>query len=264
MVAFCEEPRLKMPSLMDNEQRERYSRQIKLPQIGESGQARLLGSRALIIGMGGLGSPVAMYLAATGVGHLVISDYDVVDSSNLQRQIIHTESTLDVLKADSARRAIEALNPRTRVDALNYELDSDELREQVSAADVIVDCTDNFPSRFALNRVSLDTGTPLVSGAAIRWEGQIATFQPANPDSPCYQCLYPDTSVEAATCAMEGVIAPLVGVIGSLQALEVINVLLETGQGLCGKLLLFDGIVMEWHAVRLPRNPECPACSTRA
>jgi adenylyltransferase/sulfurtransferase len=248
---------------MNPEQTERYSRQIKLPQLGEPGQQRLLDARVLIIGMGGLGSPVSMYLTAAGVGHLVISDYDRVDESNLQRQIVHTQASVNELKATSARDTLLRLNPAVSIDALNYELDDEELHEQVRQADVVVDCTDNFPSRFELNRVSLATGRPVVSGAAIRWEGQVSTFIPKNPDSPCYQCLYPDTGIEAATCAMEGVIAPIVGVVGATQALETLNVLLETGSGLCGRLLVLDGIAMEWQTITLSRNHNCAACQDR-
>ena len=214
--------------------------------------------------MGGLVSPVSMYLAAAGVGHLVLTDYDQVDASNLQRQIVHTQANLGELKATSARETLLRLNPEVSILALDYELDGDELIAQAEQADVLVDCTDNFPSRFELNRVSLATGTPLVSGAAIRWEGQVATFVPENDSSPCYQCLYPDIDAEAATCAMEGVIAPIVGVVGSIQALEALNVLLGTGYGLCGRLLILDGIAMEWQTIVLPRNQDCPACSKRS
>ena len=248
---------------MTPEQQDRYNRQIKLPQVGEIGQENLLESRILIIGMGGLGSPVSMYLAAAGVGQLVLADYDQVDTSNLQRQIVHSHANIGELKATSARDTLLRLNPAASVDALNYELDDEELSEQIAQADVVVDCTDNFPSRFELNRVSLTTGTPVVSGAAIRWEGQVSTFIPKNPDSPCYQCLYPDTGIEAATCANEGVVAPIVGVVGTTQALETLNVLLKTGSGLCGRLLVLDGIAMEWQTISLPRNENCPACQDR-
>ena len=248
---------------MTPEENDRYARQIRLPQVGEQGQTRLAASRVLVIGMGGLGSPVAMYLTAAGIGHLVISDYDRVESSNLQRQIAHGHADIGELKAASASRTLTQLNPTVRVDTLDYQVEGQELIEQAERANVIVDCTDNFPSRFELNRVSLQTNTPLVSGAAIRWEGQVATFVPADPTSPCYQCLYPDTGIEAATCAMEGVIAPIVGVIGTTQALETLNVLLQTGRGLCGKLLVFDGIAMEWQNIKLPRNVNCAACGHR-
>jgi adenylyltransferase/sulfurtransferase len=202
-----------------------------------------------------------MYLAAAGVGHLVLTDYDQVDTSNLQRQIVHTQANIGELKATSARETLLRLNPEVSILALDYELDGDELVTHAEQVDVLVDCTDNFPSRFAINRVSLATGTPLVSGAAIRWEGQVSTFIPNHLSSPCYQCLYPDTGIEAGTCEMEGVIAPLVGIVGSIQALEVLNLLLKTGDGLSGRLLILDSIAMEWQTIRLPRNPDCPACS---
>jgi len=246
---------------MNQENKDRYSRQIKLKQVGEEGQRLLLASRVLIVGMGGLGSPVSMYLAAAGVGSLVLTDYDHVDVSNLQRQIVHTHADLGELKAVSARQTLISLNPNVKVTALDYELDERELLEQAAQADVLVDCTDNFPSRFALNHASIITSTPLVSGAAIRWEGLVSTFMPARVSSPCYQCLYPDTGIEAATCAMEGVIAPIVGVIGAMQALEVINLLLKTGDSLAGRILALDGITMEWENITLLKDPDCPACS---
>jgi len=234
---------------MNPQEQERYSRQIKLPQVGNDGQQRLLDAQALIIGMGGLGSPVALYLASAGIGRLTITDFDRVDESNLQRQVIHRQEMIGELKAESARDAIEQLNPDCMVEALDYELDGEDLLERVRGADVVVDCTDNFPSRFELNNASLATGTPLVSGAAIRWEGQVTTFHPRDPKSPCYRCLYPDTAI--------------VGVIGTLQALETLNVLLETGKGLSGRVMVFDGIAMEWQTINLPRNPDCPACTQR-
>ncbi|MFT7531747.1 MAG: molybdopterin/thiamine biosynthesis adenylyltransferase, partial [Gammaproteobacteria bacterium] len=215
---------------------------------------------ALIIGMGGLGSPVAMYLAAAGVGHLVISDFDHVDESNLQRQIIHSQTTIGDSKASSAASRLAEINPATIVDAFDYELDGDELRQQVDAADVIIDCTDNFTSRFELNRMSIASGTPLVSAAAIRWEAQMSTYDPRVEESPCYQCLYPDISVEGATCAGEGVVAPLVGIVGSIQAMETLKVLMDVGDTLVGQLLLLDGLSMEFQSIQLARNPKCPAC----
>ena len=249
---------------MTPKQQRRYSRQIKLTQVGEAGQAQLLRSKVLIVGMGGLGSPVSMYLAAAGIGDLTLTDYDRVDESNLQRQIAHSNASIGQLKASSARETLLRLNPETDVLALDYELDGDALIDQAKKADVLVDCTDNFPTRFELNRVSILTGTPLVSGAAIRWEGQISTFDPREDLSPCYQCLYSDVGLEAATCAMEGVIAPLVGIVGSIQAMEVINCILKTGDGLVGQVLVFDAIAMEWQSIKLRRNPDCPACSSKS
>ena len=245
---------------MNPEQKKRYDRQIKLPSIGEKGQQRLLDSRVLIIGMGGLGSPVALYLAAAGIGHLVLSDYDSVEESNLQRQVIHTQSSINNLKVDSAKERISALNPDIKVTPLGYELDEKELHSEVELADAVVDCTDNFPSRFALNRVTVDLKTPLISGAAIRQEGQIATFDSRNSANPCYQCLYNDTDLEGMTCAMEGVVAPVVGIIGTMQAQETINVLLERS-ALTGKLMLLDAQSLEWQRIQLPKNPNCPICT---
>jgi len=247
----------------DSAWQERYGRQIKLPEVGESGQWRLQQTRVLIIGMGGLGSPVALYLAAAGIGHLVISDFDCVDRSNLQRQIAHGVEDIDDLKARSAARAIRRLNPETKLDVIDYALEDDELEQQVKKADILVDCSDNFPTRFELNAAAFRNNTPLVSGAAIRWEGQVATFDPRQAESPCYHCLYQDEGVEGATCAMEGVIAPVVGIIGTMQALEVLHLALQTGHGLVGRILLFDGTSPSWHEVKLPKNPACPVCGHR-
>ena len=246
-----------MEELLQN----RYARQIRLSQVGVAGQQRLLDARVLIIGAGGLGSAVSLYLAAAGVGHLVLSDFDRVDESNLQRQIVHSQASVGQSKASSAKRMLTGLNPRLHVDALDYELDGDELLDQVRQADVVADCTDNFPSRFSLNRASQSVGTPLVTGAAIRWEGQVATFVPANQTGACYQCLYPDESIESVTCEAEGIMAPLVGIIGSIQALEVINLLLEAGPGLRGRVLLIDGLAFACHTIDLPKNNQCPVCS---
>ena len=242
---------------------ERYSRQIRLPLVGEAGQRKLLESGVLIIGMGGLGSPVAMYLTAAGVGRLTLADFDRVDESNLQRQIIHGHGDIGELKADSAARTLRALNPAAEVVTLDYSLDYDDFLEHAAGVDLLVDCTDNFSSRFEMNQVSLETGTPLVSAAAVRWEGQVTSFDPRVAHSPCYQCLYPDRSVESATCEMEGVIAPLVGVIGAMQAMEAVNLLLGHGQ-LHGVVWLFDARAMEWQRMQLPKNPNCPACRADA
>ena len=238
---------------------ERYSRQIRLPLVGEAGQRKLRDAGVLIVGMGGLGSPAAMYLTAAGVGRLTLADFDRVDESNLQRQIIHAHGDIGELKAVSAADTLRALNPAVEVATLDYSLDFDDFLACAAGVDVMLDCTDNFPTRFEMNRVSLQTRTPLVSGAAIRWEGQVTAFDPRAPASPCYQCMYPDESIESATCAMEGVISPLVGVVGAMQALEAVNILLGRGQ-LAGVVWLFDAQVMEWQRMQLPKNPECVAC----
>ncbi len=247
---------------MNPAQQQRYGRHIALPQLGEAGQARLLAARVLIVGMGGLGSPAALYLAASGVGHLVISDFDRVELSNLQRQIAHSTADIGESKVSSAQQRLHGINPEVQITALDYALDDDELHAQIQAADLVLDCSDNFSTRFAINRACVATGTPLVSGAAIRFEGQVAVFMPGLAHSPCYQCLYKDLGDEGDSCARIGVFAPLVGVIGSLQAMEALKVLLGIGDSLCGRLLLLDGLHMEWRTLNLPRDPACPVCGT--
>lgn len=245
---------------MNKFQQERYSRQICLPQVGEKGQQKILDSRVLIVGMGGLGSPAAMYLAAAGAGHLVISDYDRVESSNLQRQIVHGVNDIGELKAHSAQQTLVSINPDMQVTALDWQLDETELLAQIKQSDVVLDCSDNYPTRMAVNKASVATLTPLVSGAVIRMEGQVATYLPAHPDSPCYQCLYGPDYQQAETCAAEGVIAPLVGVIGSLQAMQALLVLLGLTDDLVGKLLLVDGLHMEHRTLRVRKDPACKGC----
>ena len=229
---------------MNEKEKCRYARQIRLSQIGEVGQQKLLDSTALIIGMGGLGSPVAMYLAAAGIGKLIISDFDQVEDSNLQRQIVHRTQDIGELKAFSAKRTIAEINPDCVVEAIDWELDDDELEAYLNKSDIILDCCDNFPTRFAINRASVKTKTPLISGAAIRIEGQIATYIP-DSDGPCYQCLYKKQFENTETCTMEGVLSPMVGIIGSMQALQAILVLTGHAENFNGKLLLFDGLNME-------------------
>ena len=245
---------------MNNKEQARYARQIRLSKIGEKGQQKLLDSTVLIIGMGGLGSPAALYLAAAGIGRIIISDFDQVEDSNLQRQIIHRTKDIGELKALSAKRTIAEINPDCKVEALDWQLDEKELASYAEKSDLILDCTDNFPTRFMINRVSVKTATPLVSGAAIRMEGQIATYIPES-DGPCYQCLYKEKLENTETCAMEGVLSPVVGVIGTMQALQAILVLIGKTKNINGKLLLLDGLNMEWQAVRIPQNPNCSVCS---
>ncbi len=245
---------------MNEDQADRYSRQIRLPQIGEQGQQKILDASVLIIGMGGLGSPAALYLAAAGIGKLVISDYDVVEESNLQRQIIHTSAAIGELKVDSARGGIEALNPACEIESINYQIDGDELKAIIDSVDIVLDCSDNFPTRFEVNRGCVETSTPLVSGAAIRLEGQIMNYQPGVGGS-CYQCLYTQAYENAETCEMEGVLGPVVGVIGTMQALQALLILTGLGEPLVGRLLLLDAANMEWQAVNLPKNPDCPVCA---
>lgn len=247
---------------MNNQEKSRYARQIRLSQVGEEGQQALLDATVLIIGMGGLGSPAAMYLAAAGIGRLIISDYDQVEDSNLQRQIIHRNNDIGELKAFSAKKSLAEINPDCLVDAIDWQLDEAELEEYANKADLILDCSDNFPTRFMINRVSVKTQTPLVSGAAIRIEGQIASYIPGS-GGPCYQCLYKEEFENTETCAMEGVLSPVVGVIGTMQALQAILVLIGKGESVNGKLLLFDGLNMEWQSVRIPKNPACRVCGNQ-
>jgi len=249
--------------MMNDQQLLRYSRQIMLPSIGIEGQERLLDSRVLIIGMGGLGSPAAMYLAAAGVGSLVLVDFDKVDLSNLQRQIIHSNDRIGTLKVESARDRIQSINPDCQVETIARLLDEAELLAEVKRADLVVDGSDNFTTRFAVNDACLAGGTPLVSGAAIRMEGQISVFS-GLPGGPCYRCLYGGGAELDESCSENGVLAPLVGIIGSMQALEAIKVITGAGTTLNGRLLLLDAMHMEWSSVKLNADPKCPVCSGRA
>ena len=245
---------------MNDEQLLRYSRQIMLPELDVTGQEKLLAARVLIVGLGGLGSPLAMYLAAAGVGSLVVCDYDAVDLSNLQRQIVHRNDALGEPKVDSARRTLRTLNPEVRVEALQERLTAGHLQTVVAGCDLVLDATDNFSTRYALNDACWQARKPLVSGAAIRWEGQVAVFDPRQAEAPCYRCLYPEGDDAALNCAENGVVAPLVGIIGSCQALEAIKLLTGVGESLAGFVLYFDGKRMDWRKLRLSRNPSCPTC----
>lgn len=239
----------------------RYSRQLILPQVDTHGQQTLLDSHVLVIGVGGLGSAAATYLAAAGVGRLTLVDRDRVELSNLQRQIAHRQRDIGRPKAESARDTLLALNPDIRVDAVNSRLDPTLLEQLVAAADVVLDCSDNFPTRYALNRACVAARKPLVAGAAIRLEGQLAVFRPGGP---CYQCLYREEGGEASeSCEQAGVLGPLVGVVGSLQALEATKLLLGLGQPLDGRLLLFDAESGRFRELKLKRDPHCPTCSSR-
>jgi len=246
---------------MQDEQLLRYSRQIMLPQVDAGGQMRLLESTVLIVGLGGLGAPVAMYLAAAGVGHLIVSDDDEVDLSNLQRQIIHGTADIGRPKVDSARDALLALNPELTITTVEARIEGQQLRDLVDQADIVVDACDNFATRFAINEACFSSGTPLVSGAAIRFEGQVAVFDPRDAASPCYRCLYRDEGELAETCTQSGVFTPVVGIIGSLQATEALKLLLGLGETLTGRLLLLDAETMQTRTIRLPRDPKCPVCS---
>ncbi|WP_177420789.1 HesA/MoeB/ThiF family protein [endosymbiont of Lamellibrachia barhami] len=244
---------------MNDEQLLRYSRQIMLPSIGIEGQQRLLDASVLLIGLGGLGAPVAMYLAAAGVGRLTLVDFDQVDLSNLQRQIIHTTDRIGTPKVESARQALAALNPDIEIECLGHQLEGDELSAQVRRADLVVDACDNFATRFAINAACHENSTPLVSGAAIRMEGQVSVF-PGKPGSPCYRCLYPENGQVEDTCTANGVLAPVVGIIGSIQATEAIKCLTGSGSTLDGRLLILDALHMQWRSLKLKADPHCPVC----
>lgn len=248
---------------MNDEQLQRYSRQILLPQIGLEGQRKLLNSSVLIVGLGGLGSPLAMYLAAAGVGHLLIADGDRVDLSNLQRQIIHRNADIGRSKVESAHDALHAINPEVKITPLDARLAEQELADAVSRVDVVADASDNFATRFALNAACVHANKPLVSGAAIRMEGQVAVFDPRRHDSPCYRCLYRDDPGEEEGCAQLGVLAPVPGVIGAVQAVEVIKLLAGSAETLTGWLLVFDALIMEWRKLKLAKDPDCPVCGAK-
>jgi molybdopterin-synthase adenylyltransferase len=239
----------------------RYSRQLMLPGFDVAGQLLLANAHVLIIGAGGLGSPAALYLAAAGIGKITLVDDDVVELSNLQRQIAHQESSLGQSKVESAKNSLAALNKECQVEALAERFDESNWQGRFSSFDVVLDCSDNFDTRFAVNRLCFAAGVPLVSGAAIRMEGQLAVYDPRDPTSPCYRCLYSEDGEDNLNCSTTGVLAPLVGVIGSMQALEAIKLIAGYGEPSAGKLLVYDALAMSWRRLNLPKNPDCPECS---
>lgn len=249
---------------MQDQQLLRYSRQIMLPELDVAGQQKLLDASVLVVGMGGLGCPLSMYLAAAGVGSLTIADDDSVELTNLQRQIAHGEHNIGEFKVDSAAATLRGLNPDVELTLMNARLDGQELELAVKNKTVVVDATDNFTTRFAINDACLKMAVPLVSGAAIRTEGQVSVFDSRLDDSPCYQCLYREGEDDDASCANNGVMAPVVGIIGSIQAMETIKLIAGIGETLAGRLLLLDALSMQWRELRLPRDPDCPACSETA
>ncbi len=250
---------------MDDAQLLRYSRHILLDELGVEGQQRLIDSHALILGAGGLGSPVALYLAASGVGRITLIDDDVVDLTNLQRQIAHTTPRVGQPKVESARAAMLALNPLVQVQALQMRADEAALMRLVAEADVVIDGSDNFATRHAVNRACVQHAVPLVSGAVIRLDGQLTTYDTRDATSPCYACLFPpDQAPEEVRCSTLGVLAPLVGVIGTLQATEAVKLLAGVGRSLVGRLQLLDGRSLEWTEMRLRRQPDCPVCQHRS
>lgn len=249
---------------MRDEQLLRYARHILLDDLGIEGQERLLESRVLVVGAGGLGSPVCLYLASAGVGHIEVADDDHIELSNLQRQIMHTNDRVGMLKVESARQAMVQINPDVIVTTHATRLDQPLLDEKIAQVDLVLDCCDNFETRHAVNRACVKHGVPLVSGAAVRYDGQIAVYDTSDPESPCYHCLFPEAEdVTPTNCATMGVFAPLVGIVGSLQAAEAIKVLTGLGRTLKGRLVMFDVRLMHWHEVKVPRDRHCPVCSSR-
>ena len=246
---------------MDDAQLLRYSRHILLDEIGIEGQERILKGRALIVGAGGLGSPVALYLASAGVGHITIVDDDVVDLTNLQRQIAHTTARVGQSKAQSAKLAMAAINPQVEVNAVVARAKGDVLDALVADADVVFDCTDNFKTRHAINAACVKYRKALVSGAAIRFDGQISVYDMRQPDSPCYACVFaPDENFEEVACATMGVLAPLVGIVGAMQAAEGVKLLSGAGQSLAGRLVMLDGLTMEFSEIRMSKDAACGVC----
>jgi adenylyltransferase/sulfurtransferase len=249
---------------VNDEQLLRYSRHILLPQIGIEGQEKLRAARALVLGAGGLGSPAALYLASAGIGTLALADGDTVDLTNLQRQILHRNDAVGRAKVDSGAATLAGLNPDCQVVPLHERLTGERLDQEVALADVVLDCCDNFATRHAVNRACVKHRKPLVSGAAIRFDGQVAVFDTRRADAPCYHCLFPEAEdVEEVRCAVMGVFAPLTGIVGATQAAEALKLLIGCGEPLAGRLLLLDGLAMEWRNIAVPRDPGCAVCAGR-
>ncbi|MAM71698.1 MAG: molybdopterin-synthase adenylyltransferase MoeB [Gammaproteobacteria bacterium] len=246
---------------MHDDQLLRYSRQIMLPEMDIAGQEKLLDASVLVIGAGGLGCPAAMYLASAGVGHLTLADHDRVELSNLQRQIGHQTSSIGLSKVASLKETLLQLNPEVKITALLEKLAGDTLGMEIKNADVVLDCTDNFESRLAINSLSRHYKVPLVSGAAIRMEAQLSVFDQRDASSPCYQCLYEVDSDMSLSCSESGVMAPLVGIIGSMQAMEAIKLIAGIGQVASARLLLLDAASMQWREMKLQQDPACPVCN---
>ena len=248
---------------MNDQQLLRYSRHILLDEIGIEGQEKLLDAHAVIIGAGGLGSPVALYLASAGVGKITLVDNDEVDLTNLQRQILHNTASVGQSKAESGKQTLHEINPTVEVIALVARADAEQLKTLVSSADVVLDCTDNFKTRHAINHACVAAGVPLVSGAAIRMDGQVAVFDTRQPKAPCYACLFPpDQQFEEVQCSVMGVFAPLVGIIGTIQAAEALKLIMGVGTSLSQRLLMLDARTMEWTSIHTTHNPQCPVCSS--
>ncbi len=247
---------------MNDNQLLRYSRHILLPQIEYAGQAKLTQSHALIVGAGGLGSPAALYLAASGVGTLTICDFDVVDMTNLQRQVVHTTSAVGTNKAISAQHTLLSINPEIQINTVCEKSSEADFFRLISQADVVLDCSDNFATRYTLNRLCVQLKKPLVSGAALGFEGQITVYDMRSDNSPCYHCLFPDNGEDTELrCATNGVFSPLVGIIGTCQAAEALKLLMGIGESLQGRLLLLDALAMEWRTIKLGKDPACSVCN---
>lgn len=247
--------------MLNDEELLRYSRQILLPNFDIDGQARLKSARVLIVGAGGLGCPVALYLGAAGVGQITLADDDQIELANLQRQIAFGQIQLGQNKAGQLAERVRQINPQITVNAIHSRLQDEDLAQQVANASLVLDCTDNFATRFALNRACVAAQVPLVSGAAIRGEGQLSVFDSRDPANPCYHCLYPEQGNEDLSCSEAGVIGPLVGMIGAAQAMEAIKVITGIGQPLTGRLLILDAWQMQWREMKLARDPDCPVCA---
>lgn len=246
---------------MNDQQLLRYSRHILLPHLEYEGQQKLLDSRVMIVGLGGLGSPVALYLAASGIGRLLLVDDDEVELTNLQRQIVHRRASVGQLKTDSAASTLRDLNDEIEIECLAMRPDAETLDKLLADIDVVVDCTDNFDSRFLLNRHCKVSRTPLVSAAAIRWEGQVSVFDPRQSDAPCYRCLYDDKVANTPqSCSENGVLSPMLGLMGSIQAIETIKLLTGAGQSLTGRVVMVDALSLQIREMRLPQDPACPVC----
>jgi adenylyltransferase/sulfurtransferase len=247
---------------MNDEQLLRYSRHVLLSEFGIEGQEKLLAASALVIGAGGLGSPAAIYLAAAGVGRLMLADGDTVDLTNLQRQILHTTRSVGSGKALSGQTTLVSLNPEVRVTPISRRLEGSELDDLVAGSDVVLDCSDNFATRHAVNRACVRHRIPLVSGAAVRFDGQVCVFDSRQESSPCYQCLFPENAdFEDVRCAVMGIFAPLTGIIGTIQAAEALKLLVGIGETLAGRLLIIDALSMQWRNIKLARDPVCEVCS---
>ncbi len=249
---------------MDDNQLIRYSRHILLPQIGIEGQEKLLNSHALIIGAGGLGSPIALYLTASGLGKITICDGEKVDLTNLQRQIVHFTPAVGTPKTQSARNTMVLINPEVKIVEVPKRVSSEDVLDLVKNADVVLDASDNFTTRHAVNRACVTHHKPLVSGAGVRFDGQVAVFDLREKTSPCYHCLFPEEGeLEEARCAVMGVFAPLTGIIGTIQAAEALKLLTGAGETLNGRLLVLDALSMEWRSIKLSKDPQCSVCGTR-